>query len=137
MIRIHLLAAATALTASAAFSEPTLVERTQVLLLWEEARQEHIRLLTCAQTLDPQTRELMSESWEDMINDTAEIMADAGMAADLIAEQLERSAISVLVLPPETPFGEVVELCQATNWMQAYRFFDIVVLPTEVSGVLE
>ncbi len=127
----------TVLAAAQAGAEPTDATRTAVIGLWDKAISDWSPLLTCS-AVQGDTAAFITDYWTRSRDQALADMAVAGWAEDALASLRLRSDPTSMILPMDTPFGEVIDYCRANgDWAKQATTFRVTDIGREVAAVLQ
>lgn len=103
----------------------------------KEVIEEQRLIHTCGATFDPRGVTLMDNFWQDMFAETIEWLELNELSSPTISEFAELGTAASLRMSDETPFGEVISLCQANpEWSQKMGRMEVIRVPAAIITAL-
>ncbi|MDF0602299.1 hypothetical protein P1J78_16280 [Psychromarinibacter sp. C21-152] len=113
------LACAAALAAPVHAQETDLAARVEAAIDARLAEQRVV--LTCSSTF-PQTHEFLLEAWQEEIDRTLDVLQETALPGILRIHLRDDAAPEAVMLPDDTPFGEVRAFCAShPDWERELR----------------
>lgn len=119
MKRLAVIGVAGALLAAPAVAQEDLAAKVETAIA-ERLAQQRVTL-TCSATL-PETHAFLLRAWEEEVDRTADLLRNTSLPGVLRIHLREDAAPEAVMLPPETPFAEVLAFCaENESWERDMR----------------